>query len=132
MLKGTVPTAAARLTGALLNRHGRVANPMQIKAETFNRAAETYYRGDLCNQHLQNGLETLVDDGLRLDSCSDPAVGALKEQLTGKAPAALFIRETGCRVVAGEATDREIHILILLVLLIIHRELRTGDEEEQS
>ena len=58
----------------------------------------------------------------------DPTVGALKERLTGSAPAALFIREAGSRLLAGEATDREIHVLILLTLLIIHRELRAGGE----
>jgi len=126
MLKGTVPTAAAQLTGAILNRHGRVMHPMQMEAETFNQAAETYYRRDLCSLHLVNGLETLVDDGQRLDACSDAAIGALKGQLTGKGPAALFIRETGNRVLAGEASDREIQILILLILLIIHRELQTS------
>ena len=129
MLKGTAPTAAAQLTGAILNRHGRSAHPMQIEAETFNRAAESYYRRDLCDLHLANGLKTLLDDSQRLDACSDPAIGALKERLSGKGPAALFIRETGNRVLAGEATDREIQILILLILLIIHRELQTDGKE---
>ena len=128
MLKGTVPTAAAHLTGAILNRHGRPANPMQIDAETFNRAAETYYRRDLCDLHLANGLETLVDDGQRLDACTDAAIGTLKEQLTGKGSAALFIRETGSRLLAGVATNREIQVLILLILLVIHRELQAGGE----
>ena len=129
MLKGTVPTAAAHLTGAILNRHGRSANPMQIEAETFNRAAETYYRRDLCDLHLAGGLETLVDDCQRLDACGDAAIGVLKEQLTGKGPSVLFIRETGNRVLAGEATDREIQTLILLILLIIHRELQISGEK---
>ena len=101
---------------------------MRIKAEPFNRAAEDYYRFDLCRLHLENGLETLIDDGRRLDADNDSTVGALKERLTGSAPATLFIREAGSRLLAGEATDREIHVLILLTLLIIHRELRAGGE----
>jgi hypothetical protein len=96
---------------------------MRIKAGDFNRAAETYYRTDLCRLHLTNGLDTLIDDGRKLDACGDQSIQALKEQLTGSAPAALFIREAGSRLLAGEATDREIHVLILLTLLIIHREL---------
>jgi hypothetical protein len=123
MLRGTKPTAAAQLTGAILDKHGRGSDPMRIKAGDFNRAAETYYRTDLCRLHLTNGLDTLIDDGRKLDACTDAGIGALKEQLTGSAPAALFIREAGSRLLAGEATDREIHVLILLTLLIIHREL---------
>ncbi len=129
MLKGTLPTAAQRLTGAILNRHGRAIDPMQVEAGTFNRAVETYYRKDLCSLHLADGLETLVQDGCRLDHCRDPEVVALKHRLTGGAPAALFIRETGSRVLAGEATDQEIHALILLTLLIVHGERQTSGEE---
>ncbi len=128
MLAGAKPTAAALLTGAILDKHGRSRDPMRIKAETFNRAAEDYYRFDLCRLHLENGLETLTDDGRRLDADNDSTVGALKERLTGSAPATLFIREAGSRLLAGETTDREIHVLILLTLLIIHRELRAGGE----
>jgi len=49
-------------------------------------------------------------------------MGALKEQLIGSAPAALFIRETGCRLLAGEATDREIHMLIVLCLVLLQQQ----------
>ncbi len=130
MLNGSEPTAAARLTQAILNRHGRAFDPMHVEAATFNQAAETYYRTDLCTLHLSNGLETLIADGQRLDVCTDPAVGALKGQLTGKAPAALFIRETGSRVKAGEASSREIQVLILLILLIVHLELQGNGEKK--
>jgi len=122
MLAGTAPTAAARLTGAILNRHGRGGDPMRIGAADFNRAAESYYRTGLCRLPLHNGLEALIADGLHLDACTDPAIGALKERLLGSAPAALFIRETGHRVLAGTASGQEIHVLLLLTLLIVHRE----------
>ncbi len=134
ILNGTLPSAAAQLTSAILGSHGRAADPMQVEAQAFNRAAERYYRTDLCRLHLANGLATLVDDGLQLDRCTDPTIGALKEHLTGKGPATLFIRETGSRVLAGEASGREIHILILLILLIIHCQSRTdaGRQEEEA
>ena len=127
MLRGTKPTAAAQLTRAILDKHGRGSDPMRVKAGDFNRAAETYYRTDLCRLHMNNGLDTLIDDGRKLDACADTDIGALKERLTGSASASLFIRETGSRLLAGEATGREIHILILLILLVIHRELRAGN-----
>lgn len=99
---------------------------MRIKAEEFNRMAERYYREELCRRHLDNGLDTLVDDALRLDGCSNNEISALKERLIGSTPAALFIRETGCRLLAEEATDHEIHILLLLTLTIIRRELHNN------
>jgi hypothetical protein len=123
MLRGVKPTAAAQLTRAILDKHGQGSDPMRIKAGDFNRAAETYYRTDLCRLHLTNGLETLIEDGGKLDACSDAGIRALKEQLTGSASASLFIREAGSRLLAGEATGREIHVLILLTLLIVQREL---------
>jgi len=128
MLKGTEPSAAGRLTGAILKSCGRATDPMQVEAATFNRAVERYYRRDLCSLHLADGLETLVQDGGRLDASPDPEVIACKNRLTGKAPAALFIREAGSRVLAGEATDQEIHCLLLLGLLIIDGKTQADGE----
>nr|WP_321465794.1 hypothetical protein [uncultured Desulfobulbus sp.] len=122
MFKGERLSAAETLTRAILGKHGRTTDPMRIKSEDFNRMAERYYRDDLCRLHLDNGLDTLVEDGLSFDKSKDPAMGALKEQLIGSAPAALFIRETGCRLMAGEATDREIHMLIVLCLVLLQQQ----------
>ena len=55
------------------------------------------------------------------------ATGALKRQLIGSTPSALFIRETGCRLLAGEATGKEIHRLILLFLVFFHQQ---GQQQE--
>ena len=120
MLTGETPSAATRLTGAILARHSRGPHPMRIPAAEFNRAAETYYRTGLCRLHLKNGLDTLIDDGLRLDSCGDPTIAMLKKQVLGSGPAALFIRETGHRVLSGESSGQEILALILITLLIVH------------
>lgn len=121
MLNGGQPAAADRLSAAIVAKVGRGSDPMRINSEVFNRSAERYYREDLCRLHLENGLSTLLEDAQDLDGCQDSEIGAFKEQLIGSAPAALFIRETGCRLLAGEATDREIHALILLGLLTVHR-----------
>jgi hypothetical protein len=126
MLEGTEPTAAARLTGDILTTLGRETDPMRVGTQAFNRAAEAYYRTDLCHRHLHDGVETLIADGVRLEGCTDQAVGALKERLLGSVPAPLFIREAGHRVVNGSASAREIHLLILLALLTVHLEQQLG------
>jgi hypothetical protein len=122
MLQGTEPTAASRLTGDILKTMGRETDPMRIGAQSFNHAAEAYYRTELCRRHLQDGLDTLIEDGVRLENCTDRAMGALKERLLGSFPAPLFIREVGHRVLNGCASTREIHLLILLTLLIVRQE----------
>lgn len=122
MLHGNTPTAAVRLTNAILGGHGWGADPMRVGAAEFNRAAEAYYRTDLCRLHLRNGLDTLIEDCQRLDACADPAIGAIKEQVLGNGPAALFVHEAGHRLLADQASGQEIHALLLLTLLIIHRE----------
>jgi hypothetical protein len=124
MLRGKRLSAAERLTEALLGTHGRISDPMRINSNDFNRMAEQYYRGDLCRLHMDNGLDTLVEDGIRFDACAETETGALKEQLIGSTPMALFLRETGCRLRAGEATDREIHLLIVLYLILFHQQNR--------
>ena len=121
MLNGAQTSAASRLSAAIVAKVGRGSDPMRINSEVFNRSAERYYREDLCRLHLENGLTTLLEDAQELDACQDSEIGSIKEQLIGSAPAALFIRETGCRLLAGEATDREIHALILVSLLIVHQ-----------
>lgn len=127
MLKEERLSAAGRLTEAILGKHGRGSDPMRVDSNEFNRMAEHYYRDDLCRLHLENGLETLLEDAVRLDGCTDNEIGSLKELLIGSTPAALFIRETGCRLRDGVATEQEIHLLILLSLVILHQEIRHND-----
>lgn len=122
MLQGTEPTAASLLTGDILKTMGRETDPMRIGAQSFNHAAEAYYRTELCHRHLQDGLDTLIEDGVRLESCTDQAMGTIKERLLGSVPAPLFIREAGHRVLNGSASTQEIHLLILLNLLIVRQE----------
>ena len=124
MLKGQRLNAAEHLTKAILGKQGRGFDPMRVKSEDFNRMAERYYRDELCRLHLDNGLDSLVEEGLRFDAHKEAATGALKQQLIGSTPTALFIRETGCRLLAGEATGREIHLLIVLILVLFHQQMQ--------
>ena len=80
--------------------------------------------------HLADGLETLVEDGRALDASLDAELGSPREQLIGRAPAALFLREAGSRMLAGEAADREILILILLTLVIVEQHWRSTGQAE--
>ena len=125
MIQGKHPSAADQLTAKILSKSGSATEPMHLKSREFNKMAEQYYRDDLCHLHMDNGLDTLVEDGLHFDGQHNPQATALKEQLIGPAPTALFIRETGCRLLAGEATGKEIHMLIVLCLALYHQEIPT-------
>ena len=130
MLTGSAPTATDRLTTGILGRLGRGTDPMRVEAAAFNEAAEAYYREELRLAHLADGLETLVEDGRALDASLDAELGSSREQLIGRAPAALFLREAGSRMLAGEAADREILILILLTLVIVEQHWRSTGQAE--
>ena len=123
ILGGGAPTAAERLSTAILDARGRPVNPMRTEARVFNQAAEHFYRTTLCGRHMADGLATLADDGAELDRCSDPAISGARDQLTGGVPVALFVRMTGRRVLAGEATVEELHAFILLCVLIVRMRL---------
>ena len=124
-LSGNLPTAAERLTAAILGASGRSIDPMRMEARAFNQAAEHYYRTTLCHRHMEDGLATLVEDSAELDRCSDPAIDAARDELTGGVPVALFVRMTGRRVLAGEATVEELQTFILLCVLIVRMRLAT-------
>ncbi|WP_462324204.1 hypothetical protein [Desulfoplanes sp.] len=57
----TTTSAAARLTDAVLDRAG-AKTPLRVKAETFNAAAEAYYREDLRITYVREGFHDLHDD----------------------------------------------------------------------
>ena len=75
---------------------------------------------------MDDGLATLQSDASELDWCSDPAVAAARDQLTGGVPVALFVRATGRRVLAGEATVEELQTFILLAVLIVRMRKATA------
>ena len=126
ILGGSLPTAAERLTAAILGARGRSSDPMRTEARAFNQAAEHYYRTTLCHRHMEDGLATLQSDASELDWCSDPAVAGARDQLTGGVPVALFVRATGRRVLAGEATVEELQTFILLTALIVRMRQATA------
>jgi hypothetical protein len=128
MLAGSAPSAADRLTTGILGRQGLATDPMRIEAAAFNQAAERYYREELRRTHLADGLQALIETGRPLDHCQDTEVNRLRRRLLGHAPASLFLREAGSRMLAGEAGDREILLLILLSLLILHLEWQSAGQ----
>jgi hypothetical protein len=58
---GTTTSAAARLTDAILDRAG-AKTPLGVKADTFNTAAEAYYRDDLRIAYIKEGFQDLQED----------------------------------------------------------------------
>jgi hypothetical protein len=124
MLKGEQLSAAECLTRGIVGTHKRTSDPMGINSDEFNRMAERYYRNDLCRLHMDNGLDSVVEDGMLFDRSEDAQSGALRQQVIGSTSAALFIRETGCRLLAGEATDQEILRLIILCLVLFEEQMR--------
>ena len=72
-------SAAGRLTRGILDVAGERA-PLDADAHTFNRAAETYYRGTLRQQHLRQAFEILTGECRRIETEDSQSLGAILDQ----------------------------------------------------
>ncbi len=124
---GDQPSAAQHLTASITGCNRLRPDPMKEKANIFNRCAEQYYRGDLCNLHLQEGLETFAGNGRQLEDSGRSDLGKLKELIIGQTRADRFIAAIGSNVLRGTASETQLHQLLLLFLLIIEQDLEQGE-----
>lgn len=121
-------STAGRLTRGILDRLG-AKNPLKVKAQDFNRAAEGYYRDDLRLHHLREALAFLRED-LERPTEKTPQNSALFNRLSGRlledAPR-LFA--DACRELpAGAETPETVARLLNLMLLNFSRQAPIGAE----
>ena len=123
-------SAAGRLTRAILE-DARVANPVQMDGQAFNRAAEVYYRDKLRLEHIKEAWEIFEKDLSLVDSPGGVEPSAVRESLgwilDGSDPRG-FLRTIVGRVLNEAASVEDLIRLIDLLLVTIHREMRKADE----
>ncbi|MGH9843126.1 MAG: hypothetical protein ACREEM_30680 [Blastocatellia bacterium] len=134
-------SAAGKLTRGILAGSGRrsPARPMEMKAEEFNRRAETYYRGPLRERHLAEAFRFLIED-LRalelIETSFDDDLRQTLHQLLGGRSATEIAEEAQRAIVSGQADEAEIGMLINLTLLSIGADLKASeripDEERRA
>jgi len=124
LLAGDRISAADELTRGILRDSGSSGSAMNRDAEEFNRTAERYYRTTLWSGHMKEGLQVLMDDGKRLDSCSDQYFAQMRQEVAGNKGAAEVIQQLGNKVIADQADSDDTRRLIMLSMLIVEQEHR--------
>jgi hypothetical protein len=114
-------SALKSLLEGILSEAG-VSNPLRASAETFNTAAERYYRGTLLKRFVGEALELFAGD---LENLVDRAAAggeedaaALQTVLNGEAPAS-FLEAVRGNVLEGKASQSVVIKLVGLMLLVV-------------
>jgi hypothetical protein len=123
-------SALNALLGGILGEAG-ASTPLRASAETFNSAAERYYRGPLLQTFTGEALDLFARDLKDLADRATAAGGeesfALRAVLNGEDPVA-FLSAVRGKVLAGTVSQSVLVKLIGLSLLVIrfHCELNEG------
>ncbi len=114
--------ASGKLTRGILNR-ANAKSPMNLQADTFNLAAEKYYRTVLRKQHIMESFNILREDIIKLDQAvsgvSHEMRSLLHSILRGKNPAS-FMETAQSEVIRGKAEPQTLEKLVYLILAYIH------------
>jgi hypothetical protein len=121
--------AAARLTKDILEGLG-ARTPLDVKGETFNGAAEEFYRNPLRLRHLSEALDLLEDELTGLASPSSPHHATTGRLLYGLASGdpLVYLRSLRDALMAERAPVDDILRLICAVLLTVGAELSAVPE----
>lgn len=117
-------SAVKSLLTGILNEAG-ASKPLQSSAESFNTAAERFYKGPLLRRFVGEALELFTSDLGEL--CNRAAAGgeldsaALKSVLNGEDPVA-FLAAVQDTVLEGKASQSVATKLIRLMLLVVHHQ----------
>ncbi|MEI6167550.1 MAG: hypothetical protein WCS52_10170 [bacterium] len=117
-------SALESLMEGILNEAG-TSTPLRSSAETFNSAAERFYKGPLLKQFVGEALELFTRDLKEL--CARAAAGgeedsaALKTVLNGEDPVSFLAAVRG-NVLEGKASQSVVTKLVRLMLLVVHHQ----------
>jgi hypothetical protein len=109
-------SAEGRLLSGILEVAG-ASSTLQVSANEFNSAVESYYRNSLRNLHTREGIGELLNDVRRLRSGGvERGLSQLLAHILKEQNPEMAIAEYTSRLIAGTATENEITILINLTL----------------
>lgn len=124
------PSAEGSTLHALLRgilEEAGASSPLQPEAQTFNEAAERYYRGALHRRFLDEALQLFGRDLQalveRAATAPEPEAVALQAVLGDEDPLA-FLQIVRRNVLDGKVSQSALRKLISLALLVIHRHCR--------
>jgi hypothetical protein len=114
--------ASGKLTRGILNQVN-AKSPMNLPADTFNLAAEKFYRTVLRKQHIRESFDILCEDIIKLDqtvsSVSHEMRNLLHSILQENNPAS-FMETAQSEVIRGKAEPQTLEKLVYLILAYIY------------
>lgn len=127
-------TSAARLTRRICDAAG-AASPLALSGDQFNSAAETFYRGQLKQEQIEQAIDVWCEAARELDGMTTWRIGeynpALFAVLRG-GDAENFIRMRKSAIVAEELNPMTITRLIHLMLLTLkHMQQQSGSNRTE-
>jgi len=109
------------LLGGIMNEAG-TSSPLRVSAETFNTAAERYYRNTLLKHFVGEALELFSRDLKalmeRAAAGAEEEAAALPAMLNGEDPVA-FLQAVRDNVLGGKVSQSVVGKLVGLLLLVI-------------
>jgi hypothetical protein len=114
--------ASGKLTRGILNQ-ANAKSPMNLPADTFNLAAEKYYRTVLRKQHIRESFDILREDMIKLDQAASGVSHEMRSLLHSilqeKNPAS-FVETAQSDVIRGKAEPQTLEKLVCLILAYVH------------
>lgn len=114
--------ASGKLTSGILNQ-ANAHSPMSVTPDTFNHAAEKYYRIKLRQKHIREAFDLLSRD----ISCLDDATGLIACEIKKimriilkESPLESFLDHARSEIVQGKASSEILEKVFYLILAYIH------------
>lgn len=117
-------SAMGRLTRGIL-KDANALSPLNMKADTFNMAAESYYRQHLRKHHMEEAILHLEDDLIDLNTNvrrDDQATRQALRFVLGDQQAVEFLTNIRKDILTGQSSEEQLKKLIQLLLITIRED----------
>ena len=114
--------ASGKLTRGILNQ-ANAQSPMTLPADTFNQAAEKYYRTALRSQHIRESFNLLREDIIKLDQAVSGISHEMRSLLHGilqEKNLPSFLKSVQSEVLKERASPATLEKLVYLILAYIY------------
>ncbi len=125
--------ASGKLTAGLLKEAG-VRSPLDLSGDEFNLAAEDYYRETLRKRHLEEGLESLLEEFREIDrdQTKDHPYRQIATQIIGTKSVGNFLSSLRDDLLGETLDEATLAQCIRLTLLAIQRDRDLAESHTTS
>jgi len=132
-MKSRLQSLRSRLTGESLSTHQKIVggvqdslktkrSAMSIGSHEFNTGMENYFRTTLKQQHMQEGLTTLMGDCHRLEQLGDQQLRATMQQIDPEVSGQKYIARYQDEILNETADQETVANILRLGLAVLHHE----------